>query len=105
MLDNMYLTCIICLMLTNGYIFPLAPDDYTFTQQNIMFNTNNIGMMMCITVPIENDDICEGDETFQVVLSDNDPNTVTVAPALATVTITDDDGRYFDMHSHKLALF
>ena len=57
--------------------------------------------MLCIDIPIENDDICEGDETFQVTLSDNDPNTRTVAPTLATVTIIDDDGKYFDMKSRS----
>ena len=87
------------------HIFPLAPEDFGFIRENIFFNPSNIGLMLCIDIPIENDDLCEGDEIFQVALSDNnDPNTLIVAPTLATVTIIDDDGRYFDMHSHKLAL-
>ena len=56
-------------------------------------------MMMCINIQIENDDICEGDENFQVALSDNDPNTLRVTPTTATVTIIDDDGKYLHAQS------
>ena len=47
-----------------------------------------------ITISIQSDTIDEDDETFQAVLS-QDPvtSTVTIDPAMAVVTITDDDGK------------
>ena len=45
-------------------------------------------------IPIQSDTIDEDDETFQAVLSQNPvTSTVTIDPAMAVVTITDDDGK------------
>ena len=48
--------------------------------------------MQCIDVDITND-VFEGDETFTVTLTTNNPQ-VTLGDTDTTVTITDDEGQY-----------
>ena len=56
-----------------------------------------------VSIPIQSDQIDEPNETFRAVLSQEPAtSTVTLRPAAATVTITDDDGkiRISTPHSH-----
>ena len=46
----------------------------------------------CVNVPIIDDDLCEGMETFTILLSEADPNVALNGPRMGTVTIIDDDG-------------
>ena len=60
---------------------------------DLTYNFANTDDMLCISVPIENDNICENDEIFNVVLTENDPNVIPVAPTSRSVTIIDNDGQ------------
>ena len=61
----------------------------------VVFNAGNINDMLCIEIPIVDDDLCEGNEQFQVSLQNNDPD-VNLAPgrATGTVTIIDNDSKF-----------
>ena len=52
-------------------------------------------MMMCVNIPIVNDVICEGQESFTISLVNTDPNVI-LQPGRSsgTVTIIDDDGKF-----------
>ena len=45
-----------------------------------------------ITVPIKDDSLAEGNETFEVVIGNTTNSTVATGQGTATVTITDDEG-------------
>ena len=52
------------------------------------------GDIFCVNYPIENDTLCEDDESFNVFLSDpNSDSAINIDPASASVTIIDDDGK------------
>ena len=70
--------------------YSVEPADYTMTTMTLQFNVANINNMLCIDVPIQNDLLCEGNEMFSVILTENDPNAV-LGQAAGSVTIMDDD--------------
>ena len=47
----------------------------------------------CCNIPINDDFLCEGTESFTVTVVAADANANVVAPAAATVSIADNDGR------------
>ena len=55
--------------------------------------TSTDDVMQCIDVDITNDNVFEGNETFTVTLTTTNPR-VTLENNEATVTITDDEGKY-----------
>ena len=66
----------------------VAPGDYTSRQGTLTFSPGELSET--ITVPILEDTVHEGDETFTVTLS-NPTNAVLGSPSTATGTITNDD--------------
>ena len=70
--------------------FPIAPNDYTFTETDLTFTPDN--SRMCVNIPVTKDTVVEGNENFTVTVTSNDP-TVQIGPnSNSTVTIVDDDG-------------
>ena len=67
-----------------------APDDYSALQSLLTF-TPGVNVSCATVVPIIDDAVVEDNQTFNVVLSTEDPN-VLLDPASATVTIVDNDG-------------
>ncbi|MBD2322527.1 MULTISPECIES: Calx-beta domain-containing protein, partial [unclassified Desertifilum] len=65
--------------------------DYDNTPQTITFAANQT--TATLTVPITDDDIFEGDETFTLSLANPSNNAVIGAQSTATVTIIDNDGQ------------
>ena len=62
------------------------------TVATLIFNSNNVNSMLCVNVPIINDLICEGNEIFNVGLTENDPNVIlSSTQSSGIVTIIDDD--------------
>ena len=49
------------------------------------------GDEVCLNITINDDNLCEGNEAFSVVLQSND--TALSLPPAATIIIVDDDGR------------
>ena len=60
--------------------------------EDIVFNAANMNMMLCITIPIVDDLLCEASETIITQLTENDPNVVLIPPTTSIVTIIDNDG-------------
>ena len=62
----------------------------------VVFDAGSINDMMCVEIPIIDDNLCEGNEQFQVSLQNNDPTNVNLAPgrATGTVSIIDNDGKF-----------
>ena len=61
---------------------------------DLEYTNTNMDQMLCVDIPIVEDLLCEGNETFFASLT-ADQNAVVSPPSQATVTITDNDG----MHS------
>ena len=76
------------------HTLPPEPSDYSGQQMNLVFNAGNDDMMLCIMIPIQDDQLCEGSETINVLLSSSDENALINSPSQGTVTILDDDGMY-----------
>ena len=74
-------------------ILPLESADYIAQSVNVVFNAGNMDNMLCVNIPIIDDLLCEGIETFGASLTAGQ-NTGLATPAVATVTITDNDGIY-----------
>ncbi|MGM9477963.1 Calx-beta domain-containing protein, partial [Pedobacter sp. GSP4] len=69
----------------------VQPGDYTATSGTLTFPAGSVsGATQTFTVPIINDNIAEGNETFTATLSGITGPT-TIATATGTATITDDD--------------
>ena len=66
-----------------------AGSDYTAVNGTLTFGPGEAGKSF--TVPVTSDSTHEGDETFQVTLSNAGGGASIGSPAGATVTITDDD--------------
>ena len=67
---------------------------------DLTFNSGNQDAMLCIDVPIDNDNLCEADEIFDVTLTTLDP-AVTLDPDTGIVTITNDDGKSIPVYSYN----
>jgi hypothetical protein len=68
------------------------PTDYTNTQGSITFPAGSVnGTTRTFMVPIFNDQLAEGDETFGATLSSITGGLVTIGTATAFTTIKDDD--------------
>ena len=72
---------------------PPDPADYRGGTLPLTFSSTTIAPL-CGTIPIVNDTICEGDETFTCQLSTSDSQII-LNPSAGTVTIDDDDGNLF----------
>ena len=67
--------------------------DYTGISVPVTFNPANQADLQCSDITVDDDLICEADETIPVSLTTaEDPNEVQLSPASATVTIIDNDG-------------
>lgn len=73
------------------YIFLTEPFDYTGTSVEFTFTPSNINQMLCVDIPIEDDEICEGDERFIIRLTSDDQDVTILSPS-GFVNIQDDDG-------------
>ena len=73
--------------------FFAGPADYGAVNQVITFTPQNEGDMLCVNIPIVDDNICEDDETFNVTITPNQPDCISIKPGFGegTVTIVDDD--------------
>ena len=72
----------------------IAPADYgAIVNQLFTFTPANQNDQLCVNIPIIDDLLCEGDETFSIVLSSTDDCVDIQLPAQGTVTIIDDDGK------------
>ena len=59
---------------------------------DLTFDSGNQNNMLCVDVSINDDNLCEDDEMFDISLSTLDP-AVTLDPDTGSVTIIDDDGK------------
>ena len=66
-----------------------AGDDYGSVETRVTFDANQT--VRTVTIPIVNDTLAEGSETFVIRLSDPSPGVTLGTPATATATITDND--------------
>ena len=64
--------------------------DYDTTSVELLFNAAN--SRACAQIPIEDDNLDEDPETFDVTLVTTDPD-ISLAPDQAMVIINDNDGR------------
>ena len=79
----------------------LSSSDYTSLDQILTFSPTNTGIM--ISVPIQDDDLDEVDETFLAHLALDQTESALSAliqPDEATLTITDDDGMQYYVWSN-----
>ena len=77
--------------MSDDLFYPSAPSDYTSTSQSVTFAPNE--QTRTVTVPIVNDQIDEGSESFSAEISLPSGSTgVNIGDAVATATIQDDDG-------------
>jgi Calx-beta domain len=67
----------------------IAGSDYTATSGTLTFGPGELAKSF--TVPVTSDSAAEGDELFQVILSNPAGGAILGTPAGASVTITDDD--------------
>lgn len=67
--------------------------DYTASNFQVTFTPVNQGQLLCRTIPVMDDLVCEGDETISVSVTTIDP-AVTLSPSSAVVTIIDNDGKF-----------
>ena len=73
------------------------PDDYSSVSATLVFDmTNDI---QCVNISIENDEILEGMEDFEVILDSGDEERVNLSPESAVVNIMDDDGKIDHVNS------
>ena len=75
-----------------------ANEDYLETSVPVTFTSNTIDSVLCVSIPIINDLLCEGNEQFQVQFTEDDENLVLVNDEPRTLTITDDDSKYNRKH-------
>ena len=69
-----------------------APADYQTVERELTFGSTT--SRIPVSIPIQSDQLDEPNETFRVLLTQEPATgTVTLMPATATVTITDDDGK------------
>ena len=77
--------------MTYDTFYPSAPSDYASTSLSVTFATNV--QTRTVTVPIVNDNIYEGSESFSAEMSLPSGSTgVNIGDAVPTATIQDDDG-------------
>ena len=60
---------------------------------DLVYSMGNLDQLLCANIPVVDDLLCEGTETFSVLLTAGQ-NAALSTPSLATVTITDNDGTY-----------
>ena len=85
-----------------------APEDYSATAESVaLVFGESTAEVQCVNVSLENDEVLEGVEMFEVVLDSGDEERVTLSPERAVVVITDDDGKTFRSRSmlHYSPLF
>ena len=79
-------------------MFPAATDgsDYLGVSMDLVFTAGaSNGTMQCLDVAIYGDSLFEGNETFTVTLTLNQPSyTVVLGNNMTTITILDNDGMY-----------
>ena len=82
-----------CLLLPLFYLFITADvSDYTFGDGDVFFSADG-GPVEFVTLSIGNDAAVEGDESFTLTLSSDEPDAIVNASlSVATITILDDDG-------------
>ena len=68
-------------------------DDYTAINSQVIFTPANQGQTLCRSIPVNDDLICEADETISVSVTTADP-AVNLSPSSAVVTIIDNDGKF-----------
>ena len=59
----------------------------------MIFTPANQGQLLCRTIPVMDDLVCEADETISVSVTTTD-SAVTPSPSSAVVTIIDNDGKF-----------
>ena len=67
-------------------------DDYIVDL--LRFSLESTQTQSCILVEILKDNVVEGEETFQVILSSQDPAVVISMPNSATISIEDDNSKH-----------
>ena len=67
--------------------------DYTAINSQVIFTPTNQGQTLCRSIPVDDDLICEADETISVSVTTADP-AVILSPSSALVTIIDNDGKF-----------
>lgn len=83
------------------YIIIIAGSDYIFSGPQ-MFALDKLNSNFTLNVTLINDDIFESNETFQLNLifsGQIPPQSVSINPAAAQITILDNDCKYIDYHS------
>ena len=68
------------------------PDDYTSISTSISFDRET--EEQCVDIPLENDDILESLENFEVILDPEDEERIILSPEIAVVMVVDDDCKY-----------
>ena len=85
-----------------------STDDFTATSGTLTFAAGTTNLSQTFTVPVTDDDLVEGDETFTVTLSANPANplptgfTLGTATAQATIAENDVEARIADLNNEVL---
>ena len=76
--------------------FPIDPLDFPSTTHDITFNSDNLtSRCECECFTVHDDSVLEGDETFSISLTSDDPAVVIDGDCdEAIVTIVDDESMY-----------
>ena len=81
-------------MFYSNYIFVAAGSDFQNEVITLTFGPNNLQQIA--NIEIEDDDVVESDESFNIVLSPGSSGLATLgSPNSAVVTITDNDGNNY----------
>ena len=67
----------------------LANEDLTIP------STAAVSTAVCLNITVSGDMFVEDSETFTISVETSNPNDVIMGPSTATVTIVDNDGKYF----------
>ena len=80
-------------MYQNSHLNSLAGSDYNTTAFEFVFEAQMADQLLCVDVPIIDDNVFEGNEVFLIFLSTPTPVFgVQLDPQYAFITISDNDG-------------
>ena len=77
--------------------FTVVPPDI-FEATFLAMSTSN-GDTACDNVTIIDDDVLEGEHSFEILITATDPQLVNINPASAFVTIADNEGMTNEVHN------
>ena len=73
-------------------IYIPVTEDYSLLSQTLTTN-NSLPTNICVALQVFEDDLVEGNETFQLQVTSDDPAILLVEPSTAEITIINTDGK------------